>query len=93
MGEETVKRRIRRAKERASGVLIKTGYKIVPSDNSEFCILAIRKKEIRMIRVVIDKITDHDINLIKTFEPPGICTKEIWCKTANSPDFDIKEIF
>ena len=92
MGEETIKRRMRRAKERASEILENTGYKIIPSDNSVFCILGVRQKEIRMIRVVVDKITDQDIKEISAFCPPGICTKEIWCKMPHKIGFVMKEI-
>lgn len=92
MTDLAVKKRIARAKTRAVNILITTGYKIVPSDNSTFCILAVRKKEIRMIRVVIDGITEHDIETVKSFEPPGICTKEIWCKKHSESSFEMKEI-
>lgn len=92
MGEEAVIKRLNRAKKAVIENLVKTGYKIIPSDNSDFCILGVRKKEIRMIRVVIDEITDSDIDKIQNFEPPGNCTKEIWCRKENQKDFEIKEI-
>ena len=37
MGEETVKRKVRYAKKKARDILIRTGHKIIPSDNSDFC--------------------------------------------------------
>jgi len=92
MSEETVKRRLLRAKRRATDKLIKVGYKIIQSDNNFFCIIATREREIRMIRVVIDKITEQDIEIIKDWQHPGTCSKEIWCKNLGSQNFEIKEI-
>ena len=92
MAEEIVKRRLLRAKKKAIDDLEKIGYKIVPSDNSTFCILGVRRLEIRMIRVVVDDITKHDISLVQAFAPPGVCSKEIWCKIEGQRDFIIKEI-
>jgi len=92
MADETIKRRLRRAKEKAVNDLEKTGYKIVPSDNSAFCILGVRRLELRMIRVVIDEITRKDIELVEGFHPPGTCSKEIWCKVEGQRNFIIKEV-
>ena len=81
MSDSTTQRRLGRAKERATTILVDTGHDIIPSDNSTFCILGVREKEIRMIRVVVDEITDNDIEAVLDFHRrPGICTKEIWCK-------------
>ena len=92
MSEEAIVKRLNRAKKAASESLIKTGYKIIPSDNSEFCILGVRKREVRLIRVVVDKITSRDVEIVEGFELPGICTKEIWCRKLDKQDFEIKEI-
>jgi hypothetical protein len=92
MSEERIKQRLNRAKKKAIENLEKTGYKIVPSDNSTFCILGVRKLEIRMIRVVIDEITKQDESLVNEFSPPGTCSREIWCKVEGERDFLIKEI-
>jgi hypothetical protein len=92
MPDESIKRRLVRAKKKAINDLERIGYKIVPSDNSTFCILGVRKFEIRMIRVVVDEITSRDIALVEEFAPPGVCTKEIWCKIEKQRDFVIQEI-
>jgi len=92
MSEERIKQRLNRAKKKAIENLERTGYKIVPSDNSTFCILGVRKLEIRMIRVVIDEITPQDIALVNEFSPPGACSKEIWCKLEGERDFLIQEV-
>ena len=45
-----------------------------------------------MIRIVIDEITADDIKIISDFDPPGNCTKEIWCKEEGRRKFLIKEV-
>jgi len=87
-----VKRRLKRAKDGAIKDLRRIGYKIVPSDNSTFCICGVRKNELRMIRVVIDEIDPDDISLVKSIAMPDVCSKEIWCKIEGQRDFIIKEI-
>ena len=95
MSDPSYLRRLSRAKEAATEKLKETRCKIVPSDNSEVCFLAVRKKEIRMIRVVVDEITAEDIKLLQGFDdyvPTGICTKEIWCKKEGQRKFLIQEV-
>lgn len=93
MTEEAVKRRLARAKEKATIDLREIGYKIVPSDNTSFCILATRRNEVRFIRIVVDEIKDSDISLTKKYDLPSGCVKEIWCKKEHKRKFDIEEIF
>jgi len=95
MAEEAVIKRLNKAKNVAMQSLKDNQdkrHRIVPSDNSEFCFLAVRKKEIRMIRVVVDEITANDIKIVREFDPPGICTKEIWCRKKGEKKFEIREI-
>ena len=93
MTEEAVKKRLARAKEKATADLKEIGYKIVPSDNTSFCVLATRRNEVRFIRIVVDEIKDSDIQLTKEYELPPGCVKEIWCKKENKRRFEIEEIF
>lgn len=90
MTDEAIKKRIERAKKRAIEHFKKTGYHIVESNNINFCFIASRKREIRFIRVVIDKITEEDVKKIKEVELPEYCTREIYCE--NKDNFEIKEI-
>lgn len=92
MAETSEKQRISYAKAKAIKSLKETRHDIIPSDNSVFCFLAVRKKEMRLIRITIDKISDHDIKLVQNFSPPGICTKEIWCAKYKRAGFEIREI-
>ncbi|UCC39125.1 MAG: hypothetical protein JSV96_15165 [Candidatus Aminicenantes bacterium] len=91
--EKAIKKRLVRAKERAILDLKRIGYKIVPSDNSSFCIIGMRKNETRFIRIVIDKITDEDIKKVQDYPMSPSCIKEIWCKKIGQQSYEIKEIF
>jgi hypothetical protein len=90
MTDEAIKKRQSRAKEAATEILRKAGYCIIPSDNSNFCVIGTRQTEVRMIKVVIDEITENDIRTIREVRLPGMpCIKEIWCRKGD--DFEIRE--
>ena len=92
MTNKAIIRRLNRAKNAATSALKDTKHEIIPSDNSKFCIIGMRKKEIRMIRVVVDEITANDIKIIEDIDSPVSCTKEIWCRKKGKQKFEIKEI-
>ena len=93
MADPTVTRRLARAKTRAADMLRGMGYGVVHSDNSTFCVLGVRNREIRMVRVVIDKITEEDKTRVAEFpQKPPNCTREIWCKRHNISGFEMMEI-
>jgi len=92
MTEETIKRRLFRAKRRAIECLKSVQYDVIPADNSSFCVVATRNQEVRLIRIAVDEITEDDIDLIKNWQHPGNCTKEIWCKKMGVACFEIKTI-
>jgi len=91
MSDEAIKQQIRRAKKAAIEKCRDMGYKTIISDNSLFCFLAVRRMEIRMIRVIIDDVSDKEIQQVRKFEPPGVCSKEIW-RWQTSRKFEIIEI-
>lgn len=92
MAEKTEKKRLARAVRRAADVLVNSNYKVTLLQGEVFNLEALREREIRKIRVVIDAIRQEDEQRVKAFRLPGICTKEIWCKRHNEPAFFIKEI-
>lgn len=93
MPDLAIKKRLNRAVRSAASLLDRPEYgKVIILDNHVFHIEAIREKEIRKIRIVLDKITKDDIDLVKNFELPNICTKEIWCRIRNKSKFLIKKI-
>jgi len=52
----------------------------------------VRKREIRMVKVVVGDITEEELKIVREFESPMICTKEIWYRASHQKDFEIKEI-
>jgi hypothetical protein len=89
LSEEGIKQRLNRAIKSAIRCLDnpKGSYQIILLNNGPFHIEAIREKEIRKIRVVLDKIGTADEKIIQEFKLPLICTKEIWCKKHNERGF------
>ena len=92
MPKNAIKQRRIRAKERAAEILIRAGYKIIPSDNSLVCLFAVRKTEWRAVRIALDEITKKDELLIREIPAPVNCSREIWLKRLNVKDFEIREI-
>jgi hypothetical protein len=90
MPNEAVKKRLERAKKKAIEHFTKTGYKIIESNNKTFCFIATRSREVRFIRVVVDRITETDIQSVWEILLPESCTREIFCQKKN--DFEIREI-
>lgn len=93
MSEEAVKKRIKRAIEAATKCLKYPPGRceVIQLSNYVFHIEAIRKKEICKIRIVLDEITKRDEDLVRNFELPENCTREIWCRKING-SFEVKEI-
>jgi hypothetical protein len=94
MPESAVKQRLNRAIRSAVRCLDqpKGSYRIMLQSNGPFHIEAIREKEIRKIRIVLDKVSDHDEKAVREIRLPHVCTKEIWCKKQNERDFLRQEI-
>ena len=91
---ETDKQRHKRAVNRAIELLEKppADYRVIPLKHHIFHIEAVREKEIRKIRVVLDQVLPEDVNMVREFKFPDVVTKEIWCKKFGSEQFDTKEI-
>lgn len=90
MTDSAIKKRQGRAKQKAIQHFRDLGYKIVTSDNSAFCFIATRRTEARFIRVVVDRITEHDIKLAQEYELPTACAREIFCQKETQ--FEIREV-
>ncbi len=90
MSEDAVKKRAARAKSAAVTVLRKSGWDIIQSDNTTFCIIATRPTEVRFIRVVIDKVVPNDQAVVTKIRVPADnrISREIWhCRRGL--EFDI----
>jgi len=88
---KTKQKRLSRAVKRAADVLINSNYRVTLLQGEVFNLEALREREIRKIRVVVDSINHDDEQKVKAFRLPGICTKEIWCKRYNTRSFKVRE--
>lgn len=88
--EKTIKQRFRRAIRAAQRILSypEGSARVIELNNHVFHLEAIRPKEIRKIRVVLDKSTKEDVELVRNYPLPENCTKEIWCR--NKRGYNIK---
>ncbi len=92
MSDQTLNRRLARAIKRAADVLVGSNYSVSYIQGEIFNLEAVREREIRKIRVVIDVIDQDDVRKVRSQDLPMICAKEIWCKRLNEPNFQIREI-
>jgi hypothetical protein len=91
MPDEPIKARIARAIE-CAGKSLATEWKITFLKNHAFHLEALRKKEVRRIRIVLDKMTAEDEQIVRNEDLPEIFTKEIWIKRKNRKAFKVIEI-
>jgi hypothetical protein len=85
-------RRIREAKESAIADFREMGYEIIKSDNEVFCFIASKAAGPTVlheckVRVVVDKITDHDQSLVKRQRLLPSQTKVILCREFGHKKF------
>ena len=90
MSELAVKKRLARAKVKAVVYFRKINYAIIDSDNKTFCFIASRRREMRLVRVVVDRITDEDVHAARSVDVPDGCTREIFCQKRSG--HEIREI-
>jgi hypothetical protein len=75
MVEKTEKKRLARAVKRAADVLINSNHRVTLLQGEAFNLEALREREIRKIRVVLDGIKEDDERKIKAIKLPGICVE------------------
>lgn len=66
-------------------------FDIVFLENHIFQLEIMRRKEIRKICIVLDKIKPDDEKKVENYQVPDNYTKEIWCRKING-QFEIKII-
>lgn len=84
--------RFYRARKSARNILVKSQHLVNYLDDPIFHIEAIREKEIRKIRIVFDKIREEDIEIMRNYKLPSICTKEIWLRRLGEKKFIVKSL-
>jgi len=93
MAKYAYEQRFYRARKSARNILIKSQHKVNYLDDPIFHIEAIREKEIRKIRIVFDEIKEEDIEQVRNYELPPICTKEIWLRKQGERKFIVKTFY
>ena len=87
--EAAQKRRTAHAKECAKAMFRSVGYDIFNSDNQVYCFTAsIGGIFERKVRVVVDKISQEDKDLVARLRIQNTQTKEIWCRPYNSREWE-----
>ena len=71
MTEKVVKRRLARAVKRAADVLVSSNYRVTLLQGEVFNLEAMREREIRKIRVVIDAINQNDEQRVRALRAAG----------------------
>jgi len=85
---DAYRQRLYYAKESAKQLFKELGFEIINSDNQIFCFIAsMGGIAERKIKVVVDEITDKDIELIKKIPILPSQTKEIWCRPYGSREW------
>lgn len=92
MTDDPKKKRLAKAVKRAAEVLVNSNYSVTIIQGGLFNLEALREREIRKIRVVLDDIEAADESRVRALKLPFVCSKEIWCKRLNESSFVIKEI-
>ena len=86
LGRVSVKDRLAYAKSKRKKKCMKEGALIIASDNSIVCVIAQYGTNERKMRVVIDKITEQDIRLLKQVSVFPHQSREIWCSFHKEQD-------
>jgi len=92
MAEHALKHRFYRARKNIKNILVQSHYKVNYLDDPVFHIEAIREKEIRKIRIVFDEIKEDDIERMRSYDLPSICTKELWLRKQHEKKFIVKTL-
>lgn len=90
MRKRDSKDRLTRAIEQAVNSL-SPRWEISILKNHVFHIEAIRPKEVIRIRVVLDRITNEDREIVASAKLPDIFTREVWIKRGGRKGFEIIE--
>jgi hypothetical protein len=91
MSNDSVKKRLFRAREQAAESLRRVGYGIIKTPGGAFDIIAIRGSDARFIRVVWGRADRSDVNLCAKYTTPASCHRELW-QTTGGHEFDIVSV-
>lgn len=92
MSKTSIKDRIRYTKTKAMNKYSKMGATIAPSDNNIICFLASFGTHENKVKVVVDEITEADINSIMEINVFPYQSRQIYCKLEKMNDPFLIEI-
>jgi len=78
MSDEAVKRRRRRAIQAAALLLERSGYNVLKLQHPIYDLTADRFKDIRKIKVCLDKASASEIKKIEQSNGDAVYSREIW---------------
>lgn len=88
MSEPAYDRRLRTAAERARSLLHQKGFHLILADGSRFHFIAIKNRQFKLIRIVLDEIKTYDRERVRTFAPGSeTISREIWFRKRGRHDF------
>jgi hypothetical protein len=89
MSGNPIKKRVARAKRKAAADLRGMGYFVFKADSLNASLIGFRKTDIRIVRVVLDKITPFDRAALRAIPAPGgSCSSELWLRQYGAIAFE-----
>lgn len=93
MGEERIKKRLRKARDSALAELMSEGYDVIKSDRGIFDLVAVKKRKVRFIRLADGKVSDDERRIVRSFATSSkTISREIWTRRFRKKRFEIMKI-
>ena len=88
MAELAIKKRVRVAAERAAQLLHDDGFDAFIIPGNPFHVVAVKKRRVRFIRIVLGEIESEDRRLVERFAPDSkTVSREFWLRKRGDQDF------
>jgi hypothetical protein len=89
MSDDRIKGRIARAKKKAADDLRDMGYFVVKADDRNANLIGFGKNDIRIVRIILDKITPFDLVMLKEVPLSNrSCSRELWLRKYGHAAFE-----
>lgn len=92
MSQTAAEKRLDRAKRTAEKNLVDMGYDVVRSDNAKACLIGFSAANVRVVRIVIDKLSQEDLKALQSIEASPSCIRELWIRKTGYREFDRHKI-
>jgi hypothetical protein len=92
MSDDPIKGRIARAKRKAAADLRDMGYFVIRADGRNASLIGFKKTDIKIVRIVLDKITPSDLAMLKMIPLSSeSCSRELWVRKFGQAAFEKSE--